>query len=50
MWQERGGVRGGDKKLRINHRAMADESQRIKDLPKEVNAKADRRRVKERDQ
>lgn len=48
MWQQR--ERGGDKKLRINHRAMADERQRLKDSPKEADAEADRQRVKERDQ
>lgn len=36
--------------LRINQRAMADESQIIKMLPKEVNSEADRQKANERDQ
>lgn len=42
--------RGEDKMQRINRRAMADGSQRIKDSPKEVNSEADRQRANEEDQ
>ena len=48
MWQQR--ERGGDKMQRISHRALVDESQKIKDSPKGVNAEADRWRVNEREQ